>query len=196
LHGCCDRTRIARRAVLCAFGIGGIILATAGSKTAAAQNGIGPTVPIFVIAGGWHTELALPVESLRGRLTVFADAFPGVRYLVFGWGQRDYYMAREPAIGDLFGAALPSSAGMLVVPLWQAPANAYGAEHVFDVEVSDQGAGVLSSFIWRFFAMGADGRPVRIAPGPYPRSAFYSSNGTYSLGYTCNTWTAPGRQRR
>ena len=90
----------------------------------------------------------------------------------------------------MFGAALPSSAVMLVVLLWQAPANAYGAEHVFNVEVSDQGAGVLSSFIWRFFAMGADGRAVRIAPGPYPRSAFYSSNGTCSLGYTCTTWTA------
>ena len=93
LHGCCDRTRIALRAVLCAFGIGGVILATDGSKTAAAHNGIDRTLPIFVIAGGWHTELALPVESLRGRLTVFADAFRGVRHLVFGWGQRDYYIA-------------------------------------------------------------------------------------------------------
>ena len=190
LHGCCARTRIARRAVLCAFGIGGIILATARSRTAAARIGSDRTVPIFVIAGGWHTELGLPVESLRGSLALFADALPGVRYLVFGWGQRDYYMAREPAIGDLFGAALPSSAVMLVVPLWQAPANAYGADHVFNVVVSDQGASTLSGFIWRFVAMGADGRPVRVAPGPYPQSAFYASNGTYSLGYTCNTWTA------
>jgi hypothetical protein len=31
---------------------------------------------------------------------------------------------------------------------------------------------------------------VRIAPGPYPESAFYASSGTYSLDYTCNTWTA------
>jgi hypothetical protein len=79
---------------------------------------------------------------------------------------------------------------MLVVPLWQAPATAYGADHVFSLEISDQGAGALSSFIWRSFATGANDRPVRIAPGPFPQSAFYSSNATYSLGYTCNTWTA------
>ena len=157
---------------------------------AAARNGIDRNVPIFVIEGGWHTELALSVESLRGSLTLFADAFPGARYLVFGWGQRDYYMARKPTIGDLLGAALPSSAVMLVVPLWRAPANVYGADHVFNVVVSDEGASALSGFIWRFLAKGADGRPVRVASGPYPQSAFYASRGTYSLGYTCNTWAA------
>ena len=61
---------------------------------------------------------------------------------------------------------------------------------MFSVEVSEQGANVLSSFIWRFLAAGAEGRPVRIAPGPDPQSAFYASRGTYSPGYTCNTWTA------
>ena len=132
------------------------------------------------------------MASLRGKLAPFADAFPGARYLVFGWGQRDYYMAREPTIGDLLGAALPSPAVTLVVPLRQTPTNAYASDRVFSVEVSEHGANVLSSFIWRFLAVGAEGRPVRIEPGPYPESAFYVSNGTYSLGYTCNTWTAKG----
>ena len=80
------------------------------AAAASARNGADLTVPVFVIAAGWHTELALPVKSLRGRLAHFADAFPGARFLVFGWGQRDYYMAREPTIGDLLGAALPSPA--------------------------------------------------------------------------------------
>ena len=135
------RITIGSRAVLFAFGVGGIILAAAGGKMAAARNGIDRNVPIFVIAGGWHTELALPVASLRDRLTVFADAFPGARYLVFGWGRRDYYMAREPTMGDLLGAALPGPAVMLVVPLRQAPTNAYGAGHVFSMEVSDHRRG-------------------------------------------------------
>jgi uncharacterized protein (TIGR02117 family) len=157
---------------------------------AAGRNGIDRNVPIYVIAGGWHTELALPRESLRGRLTVLADAFPGMGYLVFGWGQRNYYMAREPTIGDLLGAALPSSAVMLIVPLRQAPPRAYGADHVFNVVVSDQGASALSGFLWSFLVTDANGHPLRVAPGPYPQSAFYASSGTYSLGYTCNTWTA------
>ena len=182
----CGRITIGRREILRALGIGTAILGTAWARMAAAasaRNGADLTVPVFVIATGWHTELALPVESLRGRLAHFADAFPGARFLVFGWGQRDYYMAREPTIGDLLGATLPSPAVTLVVPLRQTPTNAYGAQHVFSVEVSEQGANVLSSFIWRFLAAGAEGRPVRIAPGPDPQSAFYASSGTYSPGY-------------
>ncbi len=53
--------------------------------------------------------------------------------------------------------------------------NAYGSGHVFSLEVSEHGANVLSGFIWRFLAVGADGRAVRIASGPYPESGFYAS---------------------
>ena len=191
--GRCSRGTVGRRPILRAFGIGASILGVAGCRMPAipsTQIDADRTVPVFVIAGGWHTELALPVNSLRGSLPLFAEAFPDARYLVFGWGQRDYYIAREPTIGDLLGAALPGPAVMLVVPLRQAPTNAYGSGRALSVKISEQGANALSGFIWRFLAVGADGRAVRIAPGPYPESVFYASSGTYSLDYTCNTWTA------
>src|SRR5438477_3154204 len=40
-------------------------------------------------------------------------AFPSAGYLVFGWGARDYYMARNPDIGDILRAVASGPAVML-----------------------------------------------------------------------------------
>ncbi|MGC2462598.1 MAG: DUF2459 domain-containing protein, partial [Steroidobacteraceae bacterium] len=184
---------IRRRRVLCASIAGTAFLAASGCQVASvapAGDAAARTVPLYVEAVGWHTELALPIESLRGALVSFADDFASARFLVFGWGQRDYYMAEHPTSGDLIGAALPGPAVMLVTPLQEAPARAHGTDHAIATRVSEQGADTLSSFVWGFLATGANNRPVRIAAGPYPQSAFYASSGTYSLNRTCNTWTA------
>jgi Protein of unknown function (DUF2459) len=66
------------------------------------------TEVIYVISGGWHTRLALPLEALSGPLSALKPEFPGARYLVFGWGARDYYMAQNPGIGDLLRAVVIS----------------------------------------------------------------------------------------
>ena len=41
---------------------------------------------IYVIARGWHTDIGLSIKEARGRLISFRKSFPGVRYLVFGFG--------------------------------------------------------------------------------------------------------------
>jgi hypothetical protein len=48
----------------------------------------------YVVAGG-HTELALPLPVIGGPLAALNLGFANTRYLVFGWGARDY-MARDP----------------------------------------------------------------------------------------------------
>ena len=39
-------------------------------------------------------------------------------------------------------------------------------------------------------AKNPDGRPRRIAAGPYSQSTFYAASGRYDITHTCNTWTA------
>src|SRR5882757_9034127 len=72
---------------------------------------------IYVVAGGWHTELALPMSAIVGPLAALKPSFTNAKYLVFGWGARDYYMARDPGLDDLLRAAVPGPAVMLVIPL-------------------------------------------------------------------------------
>jgi uncharacterized protein (TIGR02117 family) len=145
---------------------------------------------IYVISGGWHTELALPVEALGSTLAALKPDFPTARYLVFGWGARDYYMSQSSGIGDLLRAAAPGPAVMLVIPLQISPEAFFGASNVFVLPASRQGIQHLSEFLWEYLVDEQKGSLDRVGTGPYPQSVFYASAGTYNLGHTCNTWTA------
>ena len=145
---------------------------------------------IYVISGGWHTELGVPPEALSGPLAALKPNFPGARYLVFGWGAHDYYMAKNPGIGDLLRAATPGPAVMLVIPLEISPEMFFGASNVFVLPAAPEGIRRLSQFLWDYLDKDEKGAPNRIGVGPYPQSVFYASTGTYNLGHTCNTWTA------
>jgi len=145
---------------------------------------------VYVISGGWHTEIGLPVAEINGPLAALKPEFPTAQYLVFGWGAHDYYMVRSPGIGDLLRAAAPGPAVMLVIPLQVSPEAFFGASNAFAVPASRVGMERLSQVLWNYLAVEKEGHPLRVATGPYPRSFFYTSTGTYDLGHTCNTWTA------
>ena len=147
---------------------------------------------IYVVAGGWHTELALPIWAIGGPLAVLKPGFAKARYLVFGWGARDYYMARDPGLGDLLRAVVPGPAVLLVIPLESSPETFAGAANTYPVPVSRGGAEHLSRFLWAYLTKDAAGAPRRVGAGPYSGSVFYASGGTFDLAHTCNTWTAEG----
>jgi uncharacterized protein (TIGR02117 family) len=145
---------------------------------------------IYVISGGWHTEVGLSVEALDGSLRALKRDFPSARYLVFGWGARDYYMAQDFGLGDLLRAAVPGPAVMLVIPLEIPPEAFFGASNVYALPAPADAVQRLSQFLWDYLVSEENGTPRRIGTGPYPQSTFYASTGTYNLGHTCNTWTA------
>lgn len=145
---------------------------------------------VYVISGGWHTELGLPVAEISGPLATLNPAFLNARYLVFGWGAHDYYMARNPGMGDLLRATAPGPAVMLVIPLQVSPEEFFGASNTFSIPASQEGIERLSQFLWDYLAIDKERLPRRVGTGPYPQSIFYASAGTYNLGHTCNTWTA------
>ena len=149
---------------------------------------------IYVIAGGWHTELGLPVSAISAPLATLEPGFRNARYLVFGWGARDYYMARDPGFEDLLQALVPGPAVLLVIPLQASPEAFAGAANVFAVPVSRGGAEHLSQFLWEYLAKDAEEASQHVGIGPYPGSVFYASTGTFDLAHTCNTWTAEALQ--
>jgi len=145
---------------------------------------------LYVIASGWHTEIGLPAHAIAGPLRALQGAAPAAQYFVFGWGQRNYYMARHPGLGDLVEAATPGPAVMLVIPLDVPPREFFAGSSVFTVRVSREGLDRLSQFLWDYLEKDPRLVPRRVGDGPYLGSMFYASTGTYSLGNTCNTWTA------
>lgn len=145
---------------------------------------------VYLIAAGWHTELALARRVLRGPLFDLSAAFPAADFLTFGWGERGYYMTRAPTAADTLQAMFPGPAVLLVTPVSCGAAMTGGTTDAYALDIAAADIDRLAAYVWAEFATTPDGRPQRIADGFAAGSAFYVAQGTYSLSNTCNTWTA------
>jgi uncharacterized protein (TIGR02117 family) len=189
------RHAVTRRTLLGACLAAGTLQALPGCGSTPSptyQEAPGDGVTTFLIAAGWHTEIALPINAVQEPLRAVAPDFPGARYLSFGWGERNYYMARAPTAGDAMSALFPGPAVLLVTPLYSPPRESRANAQVFELGLTPAGLDRLSNHLWAAFKKSGDGTPLRLAEGPAPGSAFYAATGTYSASYTCNTWTAEG----
>ncbi len=168
-----------------------LFLAACAAPSVAPVALSGPrTEPLYVIARGWHTEIVLPAARLGSPLASLQPAASGVRFLVFGWGARDYYMAPDPGLADALRASAPGPAVTLVIPLAVSPEDFAGPGNVVPLRVTREGMARLARILWDSFAKDSAGAPRPLGPGPYPQSLFYAASGTYDLSHTCNTWTA------
>jgi len=145
---------------------------------------------IYVVGRGWHTDIALPVVEVSGPLASLEDDYPGVRYMVFGFGERAYYMSHDEGSGEMLTALFPSKSAILLTALSAPPAEAFADQQVVTLRLSQSGADRIAALIWQSLQKTADGSALRLADGPYAGSTFYASAETYDAFNTCNTWTA------
>jgi len=156
----------------------------------------GDGVGLYLIAAGWHTEIALPIHAIHEPLRTVTPDFSNAQYLSWGWGERNYYMARAPTFDDAMSALFPGPAVLLATPLYRPPRDSRASAQVFELGLSTAGLDRLSNHLWAAFDKSGDGTPRRLAAGPAPGSIFYAATGTYSASYTCNTWTAECLRRK
>ena len=189
------RHAVTRRTLLGACLVTGTLPSLPGCRSTPLptyQEARGDGVPIYLIAAGWHTEIALAVHAMHDPLRAVTPDFPGAQYLSFGWGERNYYMARAPTVGDAMSALFPGPAVLLGTPLYRPPRDSKANARVFELSLSTAGLDRLSNYLWAAFEKSGERSPRRLADGPEPGSVFYAATGTYSATYTCNTWTADG----
>src|SRR6195952_1403832 len=145
---------------------------------------------VYVIGRGWHTDIGLPADEIAGPLAALKADFPGVRYLTFGFGERQFLMNRRTNFGGMLRALLPSQSALLVTALAATPEAAFGQANVVMLGVSRAGLERIEGDIWRQLGPLPGDNPIRLAEGPYDGSAFYAAQGSYNAFFTCNTWTA------
>jgi uncharacterized protein (TIGR02117 family) len=175
----------------------GLLLLVLVACTAALPPDDGPrTETIHVVIREWHTDIGLPAEVVRGRLSPLRDTFPGADWFVFGIGERSFIVNPDAGVLDMLTALFPSPTAMLVTGLRQSPAAAFAASgEIITLRVTPAGLARLVAFIEAAFEYagseyaGSAG-PRLLSPGPYAGSLFYYATPTYSGLYTCNTWTA------
>ncbi len=144
------------------------------------------TETIWLIARGWHTDIAMPAARVSGATGRLRMVFPDVVTLTIGFGDRAYLTHPLTGSGDMIAALAPGPGALLVTALRGAPEASFPAGDVVRLSVSAPGMSRLNDFV----AHSLGGRPRLLAQGPYPGSLFYASDDTYSAFHTCNTWTA------
>lgn len=166
---------------------------------------------IYVARRGWHIDIGFDTADLKPPLDSLAARFPGARYLFFGFGDEHYLLAKDHNAPVLLGALWPGRGMLLLTGLTSTPREAFGAEHVLALTVTEQQARDAQSFIWQSLekpsratsdrlagddpaardshSTDADSLPS-FAPGPYEGSLYFSAVPEYSAFHTCNTWAA------
>ena len=120
----------------------------------------------------WHTDIGLPVEEIASPLAILEKPFPGVRFLAFGFGERQFLVNHEKGLGAMLGALLPSQSALLMTALAASPNSLLPAGvvalRVSVPALSDPGGLVANLTFSRR-------RPILLANGPYEGSVYYAA---------------------
>jgi len=152
---------------------------------------------ILVLRNPIHTDIAIPVDDeVRRRFHFLAVAgipadAPEVRYIVFGWGGRAFYLetptwSQVKAVPVL--KALTLDASVMHVDVAGAIAEPHPDVAGFDVDEAHFAA--LLDFIAASFQQGPNGPLVIENAGYSSFDRFYEANGHFNALVGCNTWTA------
>lgn len=150
-----------------------------------------PRVQIWVLDSGWHTGLILSRVELGPTLTRLLQPAPDAHYLMFGWGNRKFYMAPSPTLGMDIEALFPSKSTVLIESCENPPRKCYTSAVRFHSEtVSAAGLANLDKYLVQSLQTSARDELQALGPGPDAGSEFYASGLAYDALHTCNTWTA------
>ena len=155
-----------------------------------------PLRRVWVLRAGWHTGLVLPRAAIGHRLLSLFSFSPKPRFLVFGWGNRDFYMATHPGIWTVLSALFPSASVVLVQSCRHKPTVCLGPSiHLRPVAVGQNGFARLRQYLEQTLKKNPAGHLEPITQGPAPQSEFFASRLSYDAFHTCNTWTADALRR-
>ena len=139
---------------------------------------------IWVVSNGWHSGIVL------ARADVPEAIIPEIADFPFGWGDAEFYPAREAGLWLTLRAAFPGPAVMHVSGLPDHPARIWPNVTILSFAVDAEALRRLLTFLRDSFDRAGAGRAVVTARGIYPFSLFYPATGRFHLLNTCNSWTA------
>ncbi|UVK37596.1 TIGR02117 family protein [Mesorhizobium sp. AR10] len=152
---------------------------------------------ILVLKNPIHTDIAIPVDDdVRKRFHFLVNAgipadSPEVRYIVFGWGGRAFYL-ETPTWSELKAVpvikALTLDTSVMHVDV--AGEIPEPRPNVTGFDIGEERFTALLDFIVASFQQGPNG-PILVPDAAYSRfDRFYEANGHFNALVGCNTWTA------
>ena len=149
----------------------------------------GASATIYVVRRAWHIDIGFASSDLPPPLSALATGFPGVHYLLFGFGDRRYLQSKNKQLPNMLGALWPGAGLILMTALATTPAQAFGAGNLIALPVSAEQMRAAQASVWASIAT-RDGMAQSDGPGPYEGSTYWRATQDYSALHTCNTWAA------
>jgi uncharacterized protein (TIGR02117 family) len=143
-----------------------------------------------VVSNGWHSGIVLARADVPESVIPEIADFPHARFFEFGWGDAEFYPAREAGAWLALRAAFPGPAVMHVAGLPDHPARIWPNVTILPFAVTAEALTRLLVFLRDSFDRAGAGRAAMKARGIYPFSLFYPATGRFHLFNTCNSWTA------
>ncbi|MFN2354328.1 MAG: DUF2459 domain-containing protein [Desulfopila sp.] len=163
----------------------------AGLGSSKAELADSPRKTIYLVAHDWHAGIVVRKVDIPDSVWPQHHDFPVAEYLKVGWGDADFYQAREiNSLLAMKAVLLPTAAVVHVVGFSGAVTVNFPFSDIMEITVSIPGFERLCRYIEHAYAEDEYGRSVPLGPGLYGNSRFYASSQNYHLCRTCNVWSA------
>ncbi len=181
------------------LGLLGIVVprgASGGAQAEAAAPEVART--ILLLSNPIHTDIALPATPDVLKEFGFVSEggleldYPGVQWVIFGWGSRRFYV-ETPRWADLKPGPVVAALTLDSSVMHVARAGYIGTEtpEVRSLTLSVDGFRKMVEAIRQDFAPEGDGSRKAIEGVSYTaHDAFFPAKGTFNALNGCNTWTA------
>jgi uncharacterized protein (TIGR02117 family) len=148
---------------------------------------------IYIVSHGWHTGFVVPAKRIQNQLPKLRKRFGDIPYIEFGWGDKDFYRAKDITIGLTLKAILwPTESVIHAVAVPEKVDKFFANSIVETLCLSGREYSSLLRFISESFYKDEYGRILELEDGIYGNSQFYKGSGNFYLMNTCNKWTAKG----
>lgn len=177
-----------------------IIILFFGSACSSNPYALEPTVNpavdgvvIYLVSHGWHTGFVVPAGSIQDQLPGLKERFADTPFIEFGWGDKDFYQAKEITTGLTLKALFwPTKSVIHTVAVPVKVDKYFPNSQVKKLCLSAGEYFSLIRYISASFYKNASGKIFELGNGIYGNSQFYKGVGNFYLLNTCNTWTAKG----
>jgi uncharacterized protein (TIGR02117 family) len=148
---------------------------------------------IYVVSHGWHTGFVVPATRIQDQLPALRERFGDTPYIEFGWGDKDFYQAKDTSTGLALKAIFwPTESVIHAVAVAEKVDEYFPNSQIEKLCLSSREYFSLMRFISDSIYKNENGKIVELDKGIYGNSQFYKGVGNFYLMNTCNKWTAKG----
>lgn len=148
-------------------------------------------VEIYLVSQGWHTGLIIPSSCINEEILPEKYSFNEFKYLMVGWGDRDYYQDDKFNLWHFVkAAAWPTHSVMQIIGLNSLTRATQISEDIIQLKITKSGYESLCQFINVNFTLDDNGEAISTQEGQYQNSRFFYANKNYTAIHNSNVWTA------